>query len=86
MKASAKADEALIELQAQLDKLRTLGFDIRYADLHMMTVQVVPELPDKFGEWCRKNKLLIHEKLAKDCHCRAAAPFLANIPAILSWM
>ena len=31
-------DEALIELQAQFDKARGLGLDIRYADLHMNTV------------------------------------------------
>ena len=58
VRASAKADEALIELQAQLDKLRSLGFDIRYADTHMGTVNVVPGLPEKFGEWCRRNRLI----------------------------
>lgn len=58
VRANAKAEEALIELQAQLDKLRALGFDIRYADLHMGTVQVVAGLPDKFGEWCRVNGLI----------------------------
>lgn len=58
VRASAKADEALIELQAQLDKLRSLGFDIRYADTHMVTVQFVPGLPEKFGEWCRRNRLI----------------------------
>lgn len=63
VKASAKADEALLELQAQLDKLRKLGFDIKYADLHMNTVQVVPDLPDRFGEWCRKNRLIDTRKI-----------------------
>lgn len=58
VRTSAKADEALIELQAQLDKARRLGFDIRYADLHMGTVQFVHGLPDKFGEWCRTNRLI----------------------------
>ncbi len=58
VRGNAKAEEALVELQAQLDKLRGLGFDIRYADLHMNTVQVVPGLPDKFGEWCRQNRLI----------------------------
>jgi chitin disaccharide deacetylase len=64
--AAAKADEALIELQAQLDKLRKLGFDIRYADLHMYTVQLVPGLPDKFGEWCKKNRLIDTRKIGKN--------------------
>lgn len=58
VRAKAKADEALIELQAQLDKARRLGFDIKYADLHMNTVQVVPGLPERFGEWCKKNRLI----------------------------
>lgn len=58
VRASAKADEALLELQAQLDRLRTLGFEVRYADLHMGTVQIIPGLPEKFGPWCRANKLI----------------------------
>ncbi|MDX2039925.1 MAG: ChbG/HpnK family deacetylase [Acidobacteriota bacterium] len=58
VRANAKADEALIELQAQLDKARKLGFDIRYADTHMGTVNVVPGLAEKFGEWCRQNRLI----------------------------
>jgi chitin disaccharide deacetylase len=58
VRANAKADEALLELQAQLDKARRLGFDIRYADLHMGTVQFVPGLADRFGEWCRQNRVI----------------------------
>lgn len=56
--ANAKAEEALLELQAQLDRARQLGFDIRYADLHMGTVQRVPGLADKFGVWCREQRLI----------------------------
>ncbi len=58
VRAAANADEALLELQAQLDKARGLGFDIRYADLHMGTVQFVAGLPDKFGAWCRTNRVI----------------------------
>lgn len=58
VRANAKAEEALIELQAQLDKARGLGFDIRYADTHMGTVQFVSGLSDRFGEWCRQNRLI----------------------------
>jgi chitin disaccharide deacetylase len=58
VRAHAKADEALIELQAQLDKLRRLGFDVKYADLHMGTVQFVTGLPERFGDWCKKNRLI----------------------------
>ena len=56
--ANAKADEALIELQAQLDRARRLGFDIKYADLHMGTVQRVPGLAEKFGPWCRSQGII----------------------------
>jgi YdjC-like protein len=56
--ANAKADEALIELQAQLDRARRLGFDIKYADLHMGTVQRVPGLAEKFGPWCRGQGII----------------------------
>ncbi|MGH9800511.1 MAG: ChbG/HpnK family deacetylase [Blastocatellia bacterium] len=58
VRANAKAEEALIELQAQLDKARKLGFDIRSADTHMGTIQIVPGLAEKFGEWCRQNRLI----------------------------
>ena len=63
VRTHAQAEEALLELQAQLDKLRRLGFDIRYADLHMNTVQVVPGLPDKFGAWCQQNRLIDTRKI-----------------------
>lgn len=56
--ANARADEALIELQAQLARARQLGFNIRYADLHMGTVARVPGLPEKFGEWCKREGII----------------------------
>jgi predicted glycoside hydrolase/deacetylase ChbG (UPF0249 family) len=56
--ATARADEALIELQAQLDRARRLGFDIKYADLHMGTPQRVPGLAEKFGPWCRSQRII----------------------------
>jgi hypothetical protein len=48
----------LIELQAQLDRARRLGFDIKYADLHMGAVQRVPGLAEKFGPWCRSQGII----------------------------
>src|SRR5262249_25253751 len=56
--ANAKADEALIELQSQLDRARRLGFDIKYADLHMGTVQRVSGLAEKFVRWCRSQGII----------------------------
>lgn len=63
--ANAKADEALIELQAQLDRARKLGFDIRYADLHMGTVQRVPGLAEKFGPWCLSQSIIDTRAIGK---------------------
>ena len=80
VKASAKADEALLELQAQLDKLRRLGFDIKYADLHMNTVQVVPDLPDRFGEWCRKNRLIDTRKIGGRLKLPPSSPITRKHP------
>ena len=74
VRANAKADEALIELQAQLDKLRRLGFDIRYADLHMMTVQIVPGLAERFGEWCKKNRLIDTRQIGGRLNLPRASP------------
>jgi chitin disaccharide deacetylase len=62
---NARADEALIELQAQLDRARKLGFDIRYADLHMGTVARVPGLPEQFGDWCKSNRLIDTRSLGR---------------------
>ena len=80
VKAAAKADEALLELQAQLDKARRLGFDIKYADLHMGTIQIVPGLPDKFGDWCRKNRLIDTRGIGKRLGLPPGSPVTRKHP------
>ena len=80
VRASANADEALIELQAQLDKARKLGFNIRYADLHMNTVQVVTGLPDKFGEWCRTNRLIDTRRIGGGLKLPPSSPVTRKHP------
>ena len=80
VKANAKADEALLELQAQLDKLRKLGFDVKYADLHMGTVQFVPGLPEKFGEWCRKNRVIDTRRIGKGLGLPRSSPITRKHP------
>jgi len=57
-RSSVRPDEALIELQAQLDKARGLGFDIHYADLHMNTVALVPGLLEKWRDWCHSQGII----------------------------
>jgi predicted glycoside hydrolase/deacetylase ChbG (UPF0249 family) len=63
--ANAKADEALIELRAQLDRARKLGFDIRYADLRMGAAQRVPGLAEKFGPWLRSRRIIDTREIGK---------------------
>jgi hypothetical protein len=80
VRAAARPDEALMELQAQLDRARELGFDIRYADLHMMTVQLVPGLPDKFGEWCRTNRLIDTRQIGSRLSLPPTSPLTRKHP------
>jgi predicted glycoside hydrolase/deacetylase ChbG (UPF0249 family) len=47
--------EIMAELQAQLDRARVLGFDIRYADQHMMFHWVVDGLDEAFDDWCNRE-------------------------------
>jgi chitin disaccharide deacetylase len=44
--------EIFAELEAQLAKLRALGFDVRYADMHMGWGWVLPGLMERFSDWC----------------------------------
>jgi predicted glycoside hydrolase/deacetylase ChbG (UPF0249 family) len=46
--------EIMAELQAQLDRARELGFDIRYADMHMMFMFMDPRIV----QYCRENGVI----------------------------
>jgi hypothetical protein len=54
----ARKDETMAELQAQLDRARRLGFDIRYADQHMMFGHVAQGLDEAFDTWCAREGIL----------------------------
>lgn len=60
-------EQVMAELQAQLDRARALGFDVRYADTHMGFTWVAPGLEDAFDAWCAReglvNDRLIHRGL-----------------------
>lgn len=58
--AGAKLDEVFIELDAQLAKLRSLGFLVVYADEHMLFGRVFPDYPERFDQWCRSHGLVNH--------------------------
>jgi predicted glycoside hydrolase/deacetylase ChbG (UPF0249 family) len=65
-----RLDELMRELQAQLDRARTLGFDIRYADQHMDIGQVVDGLDQAFDAWCRREGI------------RNSRPYNRHLPAV----
>jgi hypothetical protein len=48
-------DEVFIELQAQLDRARALGFDIKYIDRHMGWSRAVDGLDERFERWCERE-------------------------------
>ncbi|MBN1136507.1 MAG: ChbG/HpnK family deacetylase [Anaerolineae bacterium] len=54
----AGVDEIMAELQAQLDRARALGFDIRYADKHMAFERVADGLGEAFDAWCEREGLV----------------------------
>ncbi|MBD3240657.1 MAG: ChbG/HpnK family deacetylase [Chitinivibrionales bacterium] len=55
--------EVFIELQAQLDYGRELGFDIKFADAHCGWTWILKEREDEFGKWCDRNGLMRRPKV-----------------------
>jgi chitin disaccharide deacetylase len=51
-------DEIMLEIQAQLDKLKALGFRISYVDTHMAPEYEVPGLEERLSDWTKKEGLL----------------------------
>ncbi|KXA91985.1 hypothetical protein AKJ63_00110 [candidate division MSBL1 archaeon SCGC-AAA259D18] len=51
-------EEIMEELQAQLDEARSLGFDIKYANMHMGFHWILKELEEEFNSWCRKEGII----------------------------
>lgn len=50
--------EIMAEMQAQLDRARALGFDIRYADSHMGWESAVPGIDARIAGWCAREGLV----------------------------
>jgi hypothetical protein len=58
-RASAEfVSQAMAELEAQLDRARALGVDVRYADQHMGFGWVADGLQDAFDAWCAREGLV----------------------------
>jgi hypothetical protein len=53
-------DECFVELQAQLDRARALGFDVKYVDAHMGWTWVLKEHEDRFLRWAEREHLVCH--------------------------
>jgi len=51
-------DEIMLEIQAQLDKLKAFGFRISYVDTHMAPEYEVPGLEERLSDWTKKEGLL----------------------------
>lgn len=51
-------EQVMAELQAQLDRARALGFDVRYADQHMGFGWVAEGLEEAIDAWCRRQGIL----------------------------
>ena len=56
----AALDQAMIEMQAQLDRGREIGFDFRYADRHMNFGRAIPAFEDAFDRWCETEGIQSH--------------------------
>ncbi|MBB6731368.1 ChbG/HpnK family deacetylase [Cohnella zeiphila] len=60
-----KLEQIMTELQAQLDRLRKLGFDVRYADSHMAFEWAVPEIAEPFEQWCEREGIRHYRRYSR---------------------
>jgi hypothetical protein len=51
-------EEIFREIQAQLDRGRALGFDFRYADMHMGWAWVAEGVQERWIRWCEREGLI----------------------------
>jgi len=54
-------NQLMDKVQAQLDRGRALGFELKYADAHMGWTWVAPGLAEKLSRWCEREGLLYNE-------------------------
>jgi len=53
-----RLEHFIMELDAQLDLASSMGFDIKYADQHMVWHWVVEGLTQEFDDWCVRKGLI----------------------------
>jgi predicted glycoside hydrolase/deacetylase ChbG (UPF0249 family) len=56
-----KVEVIIKEAQAQLDKLKAIGFKISYLDSHMLPELYIEGLSEELSKFCIKNKLIDHK-------------------------
>lgn len=56
--AGVSIDEVFLEMDKQLEKLRTLGFNIIYADEHMAFGNHLTGYEERFARWCEKSGVI----------------------------
>ena len=74
--------EILAELQAQLDKVRRLGFPVAYVDSHMMIEWAVDGLEEQMCAWTAQEGLLYHGYY--DCPLPQGEPNSDPVEAFIS--
>ena len=55
---SPDLNEMMAEIQAQYDRGKNLGFDFKYADLHMGVGNNITGFIERFDAWCTQNNVL----------------------------
>lgn len=58
-------EEVLLELQAQLDRVRSLGFAIGYADQHMAFEWAMPQIAEPFDRWCEREGIRNYKRYSQ---------------------
>lgn len=86
--ANIRMEEAIAELDAQLERLTTLGIPITYVDGHMFPDRIIPGLDEEMKAWAKRKGILC----TNDCFAlwRGNPEFADSIPAfwenVHSWL
>lgn len=60
LQTKPSVEQVMREVEAQLERLHKLGFDIRYIDSHMFSEAYVPGMDEAMEEFARKKGLVDH--------------------------
>ncbi|MFD0674138.1 ChbG/HpnK family deacetylase [Cohnella sp. GCM10027633] len=60
-----RKEEVFDELQVQLNRLRSLGFPIAYADTHMAFEWAIPWFEEPFDRWCEREGIRNYKRYSR---------------------